>query len=158
MKHIKLFENFSEEEKPKSITIELIDLSKFINQYKTGNEFNYHSRGLADGNWSKLQNGELTLENGYYYPMFRCITDLEKFRESKFKLGAYIIYLSYSKEHNEVLISMSNESLDMDITSSNGQDKFKSLSDNARHWYTKFKKVEAGEVDGRGYFKIVEVK
>ena len=26
------------------------------------------------------------------------------------------------------------------------------------HWYTKFKKVEVGEVDDRGYFKIVEVK
>ena len=25
-------------------------------------------------------------------------------------------------------------------------------------WFTKFKKVEAGEVDDRGYFKIVEVK
>ena len=156
MKHIKLFENFSEEEKPKSITIELTN-DNFIKEYKTGNEFTYHSRGLADGNWNKLQNGELTLENGYYYPVFRCITDLEKFRESKFKLGAYIIYLSYSKEHNEVLILMSNENLDIDITSSNSQDKFKSLS-NAKNWYTKFEKVEVGEVDNRGYFKIVELK
>ena len=157
MKHIKLFENFSEEEKPKSITIELIGVSNFIKQYKKDVcDFTYHSRGLADGNWSKLQDGELTLENGYYYPLFRCITDLEKFRESKFKEGGYIIYLSYDKEHNEVLVLVSND-LSLDMTSSNNSDKFESLS-NAKNWYTKFDKIEVGQTDHRGYFKIVEVK
>ena len=155
MKHIKLFEGFSKEEKPNSITITVTN-DNFKKQYITGNEFTYHSSGLADGNWSKLHNGELTLENGYYYPMFRCITDLEKFRESKFKLGAYIIYLSYNKEHNEVLILMSND-LSVDMTGNNNQDKFKSLTD-ATNWITKFKKLEVGEVDDRGFFKIVDIK
>jgi hypothetical protein len=144
-----------ENAKPSSITIAFNNGDKFMEQYKTGDEFTYHAKGLANGNYSKLQNGELELENSYYYPMFRCVTDSEKFRESKFKLGAYVIYLSYSKENNEIAISTSNKFID--ITSSNSPDKFKNLAD-ATNNITKFEKLEAGKVDDRGYFKIISVK
>jgi len=144
-----------ENAKPSYITIGFNNKDKFINQYKTGNEFTYHANGLAEGNYRKLLNGKLELENGYYYPIFRCITDLKKFRESRYTEGFYIIYLSYFKESNVVSILSSNTHIDM--TDNNNQDKFKSLAD-ATNWNTEFEKLEAGEVDDRGYFEIISVK
>jgi hypothetical protein len=159
-----LNENEVENAKPSYITIGFYNQDKFMNQYKTGNEFTYHANGLAEGNYRKLLNGKLELENGYYYPIFRCITDLKKFRESRYREsrytegfteGFYIIYLSYFKESNVVSILSSNTHIDM--TGNNNQDKFKSLAD-ATNWNTEFEKLEAGEVDDRGYFKIISVK
>jgi hypothetical protein len=158
MKHIKLFENFSEEEKPKSITIEFNN-DTFRKEYiytlskNDSSAIVYHNR-----NWFNLEEGELKLEDGYYYPIYKCITDLKRFRESKLTEGAYIMYLSYDKERNEVLISMSSEQVSLDMTGSSSSESFKSLS-NAKNWYTKFVNgCRVGEVDNRGYFKIVEVK
>ena len=151
---VKLNED-EENPKPNYITIGFNNKDKFMNQYKTGTEFTYHSRGLAEGNYTRLLNGELVLENGYYYPIFRCITDLSKFKESRYTEGFDIIYLSYFKESNTVSILSSNKNIDM--TGDNNQDKFKSLPD-ATNWNTYFEKLEAGEVDDRGYFVIVAVK
>ena len=153
--YIEGFDHSNENLKPGSITIGFNNRDKFMNQYKTGNEFTYHSRGLAEGNYNRLLNGELVLRNGYYYPIFRCITDLSKFKESRYTEGFNIIYLSYFKESNVVSILSSNKNIDM--TGNNNQDKFKSLPD-ATNWNTKFEKLEAGEVDDRGYFEIVAVK
>jgi len=79
----------------------------------------------------------------------------KKFRESRYTEGFYIIYLSYFKESNVVSILSSNTHIDM--TGNNNQDKFKSLAD-ATNWNTEFEKLEAGEVDDRGYFEIISVK
>ena len=147
-----------ENPKPSYITIGFNNQSKFMKQYKTDGgkvgDFTYHDNRNG-GNWSKLQNGELELENGYCYPMFRCVTDSEKFEKSKYTEGFNIVYLRYLKENNEVSILISNESIDM--TGNNNQDKFKSLAD-ATKFETQFEKVEAGEIDDRGYFEIVAVK
>ena len=153
--YIEEFGDGSENTKPGSITIGFINKDKFMNQYKTGNEFTYHSRGLADGNYTRLLNGELVLVDGYYYPIFRCITDLSKFKESRYTEGFYIIYLSYFKENNVVSILSSNTHIDM--TGDNNQDKYESLTD-ATNWNTQFEKLEAGEVDDKGYFEIISVK
>ena len=153
--YIEEFGDGNENTKPGSITIGFINKDKFMNQYKTGNEFTYHSRGLADGNYSRLLNGELVLVDGYYYPIFRCITDLSKFKESRYTEGFYIIYLSYFKENNVVSILSSNTHIDM--TGNNNQDKYESLTD-ATNWNTQFEKLEAGEVDDKGYFEIISVK
>ena len=153
--YIEEFGDGNENTKPGSITIGFINKDKFMNQYKTGNEFTYHSRGLADGNYSRLLNGELVLVDGYYYPIFRCITDLSKFKESRYTEGFYIIYLSYFKENNVVSILSSNTHIDM--TGDNNQDKYESLTD-ATNWNTQFEKLEAGEVDDKGYFEIISVK
>jgi hypothetical protein len=153
--YIEEFGDGNENTKPGSITIGFINKDKFMNQYKTGNEFTYHSRGLADGNYRRLLNGELVLVDGYYYPIFRCITDLSKFKESRYTEGFYIIYLSYFKENNVVSILSSNTHIDM--TGDNNQDKYESLTD-ATNWNTQFEKLQAGEVDDRGYFEIISVK
>ena len=156
--YIEGFDDSNENLKPGSITVGFYNKDKFMNQYKTGNEFTYHSRGLAEGNYSRLLNGELVLRNGYYYPIFRCITDLPKFKEtmkSRFPEGFYIIYLSYFKESSVVSILSSNTLIDM--TGDNNTAEFESLPD-ATNWNTKFEKLEAGEVDERGYFEIISVK
>ena len=153
--YIEGFDDSNENLKPGSITIGFNNIDKFMNQYKTGNEFTYHSRGLAEGNYRRLLNGELVLEDGYYYPIFRCITDLSKFKESRYTEGFYIIYLSYFKESSVVSILSSNTHIDM--TGHNNQDKYESLTD-ATNWSTQFEKLEAGEVDDRGYFEIISVK
>ena len=52
---------------------------------------------------------------------------------------------------------MSSEQVSLDMTGSSSSESFKSLS-NAKNWYTKFVNgCKVGELDNRGYFKIVEV-
>jgi hypothetical protein len=131
----------------------------FVKEYITSLSKNDNSAIVSHNrNWFNLKEGELKLQDGYYYPIYKCITDLKRYRESKLTEGAYIMYLSYDKERNEVLISMSSEQVSLDMIGSSSPESFESLSDD-KNWYTKFVNgCKVGEVDNRGYFKIVEVK
>ena len=164
MKYIKLFENFdTTNQNPNSITLSFNGQSaynKFKDQYwpKLGRDGGpasvvYQSHGWV-ANWTSLKGeghpnaGEdgLIMKSGVYYPLF-------KTHDGRNGEGEWT-YLSYSKENNEILIISSREHSDIGIEIEREMDKHPQGS----QWFTKFKKVEAGEVDDRGYFKIVEVK
>jgi len=165
MKYIKLFENFdTTNQNPNSITLSFNGQSgynKFKDQYwpkldRDGGPASvvYQADGWV-ANWTSLQGdghpnaGEdgLIMRSGIYYPLFK-IQDGQRSAEGEWT------YLSYSKENNEILIISSREHSDMGIRISREISKHPQ----GTQWYTKFEKVEAGEVDDRGYFKIVEVK
>jgi len=164
MKHIKLYEGFSEEESPNYITLAFngrIGLDEFKDQYwpKLGKD-GYYAQIVTQesgfvSNWNSLRgDGEessgkdgLIMKGGVYYPLFKVYDER---RSSK---GEWI-YLSYSKEDKEILIIASREHSDR------GKEIEREISENpqGKQWYTKFNKIEPGEVDNRGgYFKIISV-
>jgi len=147
-----------ENPKPDFITIGFYNQDKFINQYKTGNEFVFHSKEYKEGNWGKLLDGRLVLQDGYYYPIFRYVTDLSRWKESERTEGFEIIYLGYFKEKGSSGVSIYQSNTPIHITGRNSEDRFESLVDARKRRSTEFKKLEAGEVDDIGYFEIISVK
>ena len=155
MKYIKLFENFSEEGFPKSITIELTD--KFIQrmkEYKSGRDTGFARIGLPI---------ELYNINGKY--------NMVKIGTVPFDISTDIqhdYWISYHPNHNEVYVSQSVTSLN-DIKKIKYEDKIDSdntiLTEMGEHgqslfstgYYGKFNNgFKVGEVDDNGYFKIIK--
>ena len=167
MKHIKsfkLFENFDiENQNPNTITLSFNGQSgynKFKDQYwpKLGRDGGpasvvYQANGFVanldslkgEGHPNAGEDG-LIMKSGFYYPLF-------KIHDGRNGEGEWT-YLSYSKENNEILIISSREHSDIGIKIEREMNKHPQ----GHQWYTKFDKIEVGQTDHRGYFKIVEVK
>jgi hypothetical protein len=148
-----------EEMSPNEITIKIHHSHPFENFVSTENQntnFTYHSHGIGEGNWKKLYNDGLKLKNGKYYPILCDVYDVKKFKESKLKEGANWVYLIYSKDNNEINVVQSDEHISSSITNQEGPDFFNSLNVK-RNIFAHFTNgVKVGEVDDRGWFKIVE--
>lgn len=152
MKHIKLFEqSFSEEEKPLSITIELTK------------EFEEHTRESknSDGNigFTTFNSAINLYNNGTRYNMVKVATipwDIR--RDLQFDFWA-----SYRPKSNEIYVDQSNVSLNdlKRLDSSELQSTQPILSEPgifSPGYYCKFENgFKVGEVDHRGYFRIVAV-
>ncbi len=151
MKYIKLFENFSEEEKPKSITIELTD------------EFEKSMAKCKGYTNNSLPTIEL-YRDGDKYNMVKvgtCPLDTAKDIQQDY-------WASYSPDANEIYVSISNASTE-EIKNSfelkNGiipnvawckNNGF--VSKLSPGYYCKFENgFKVGEVDHRGFFRIVSV-
>ena len=156
MKWIKLFENFTEEDFPKSITIKLTD--KFIQrmkEYKSGRDTGFARQGRQI---------ELYYNNGKY--------NMFKIGTVPFDLSTGIqhdYWISYHPDHNEVYVSQSSASLndvkkikDVDVIFSDqpildeigehGQTLF------STGYHSKFDNgFKVGEISDNGYFKIIGV-
>ena len=151
MKHIKLFEqSFSEEEKPLSITIELTK------------EFEEHTRESknSDGNigFTTLLTPITLFNNGTRYNMVKVATipwDIR--RDLQFDFWA-----SYRPKANEIYVNQSSATAkdlknsllnDNSIPSTAGV-----VSKLTPGYYCKFENgFKVGEVDHRGFFRIVAV-
>jgi len=159
MKYIKLFENFSEEVFPKSITIKLTD--KFIQrmkEYKSGRDTGFAHTGTII---------ELYNNNGKY--------NMVKIGTVPFDISTDIqhdYWISYHPNHNEVYVSQSSTSLN-DRTKLNIQNIDNVFSDStilteigehgqrlfSTGYYSKFNNgFKVGEVSDNGYFKIIGVE
>lgn len=151
MKYIKLFEQIFSEEKPTSITIELTDeFKERTKEYKNseGNRgFNIFSSTITLSN------------NGSRYNMVKVATipyDLK--RDIQFDFWA-----SYRPKANEIYVDQSNASLNdlKRLDSSELQSTQPILSEPgifSPGYYCKFENgFKVGEVDDRGYFRIVAV-
>ena len=153
MKHIKLFENFAEEEKPKSITIELTD--EFKDHMKQSSETTSGNKGYTnDFTLPELWN------NGDRYNFVKVGTipyDIK--RDLQFDFWA-----SYNPKANEIYVSQSNSTAkDLEENSLLNSDSIPStagvVSKLTPGYYCKFNNgFKVGEVDHRGFFKIVAVK
>ena len=153
MKHIKLFENFSVEEKPKSITIELTD--EFKDHMKQSSETTSGNKGYASGfTLPELWN------NGDRYNFVKVGTipyDIK--RDLQFDFWA-----SYNPKANEIYVSQSSsKAKDFEENSLLKGDSIPStagvVSKLTPGYYCKFNNgFKVGEVDDRGFFKIVAVK
>ena len=153
MKHIKLFENFAEEEKPKSITIELTD--EFKDHMKQSSETTSGNKGYTnDFTLPELWN------NGDRYNFVKVGTipyDIK--RDLQFDFWA-----SYNPKANEIYVSQSNSTAkDLEENSLLNSDSIPStagvVSKLTPGYYCKFNNgFKVGEVDHRGFFKIVDIK
>ena len=153
MKHIKLFENFAEEEKPKSITIELTD--EFKDHMKQSSETTSGNKGYANGfTLPELWN------NGDRYNFVKVGTipyDIK--RDLQFDFWA-----SYNPKANEIYVSQSSsKAKDLEENSLLNSDSIPStagvVSKLTPGYYCKFNNgFKVGEVDHRGFFKIVDIK
>lgn len=160
MKYIKLFENFSEEDFPKSITIELTD--KFIQrmkEYKAGRDTGFARQLMQIELYYVRQSGK--------YNMFKIGT-------VPFDLSTGIqhdYWISYHPDQNEVKVHQSITSLndlgkhkinDLDEIFSdqpilNEIGEYGKLFDTAYH--SKFDNgFKVGEISDNGYFKIVDIE
>jgi hypothetical protein len=160
MKHIKLFENFSEEEKPTSITIELTD--EFKDDMKKSSETTSGNKGYANGfTLPELWN------NGDRYNLVKVGTipyDVKRDLQIDF-------WASYRPKEDEIYVNQSNfTAKDLENSMLKG-DSTAYISDFNRPstagivsklepgYYCKFKNgFKVGEVDHRNFFKIVAVK
>ena len=162
MKYVKLFENFSEEENPNTITLAFNGRSgydKFKDQYskKLGIEGGHASFLYQEDNWQALLGAGhpvygkdgLEVKSGVFYPLF---THTENIGGEWTTIDWIFIY--YSKEYNEVLIIQTNEYANVGTKISREITKHPRGPQN----YCKFDKIEAGQIDHRGYFEIVSVK
>jgi hypothetical protein len=152
MKYIKLFENFSEEGKPKSITIELTD--KFKEHMQESTETTNGNKGFATGS-SKI---ELWSNRGQYNLVKIGTIPYDIKRDLQFDFWA-----SYRPDANEIYVDQSNS------TAKELQENFllkgNSIPSTAgivskftSGYYCKFENgFKVGEVDHRGYFKIVKI-
>jgi hypothetical protein len=152
MKYIKLFENFSEEEKPLSITIELTD--EFKKKMKESKNTDGNEGFASYGSKIELYN------NGTRYNLEKVGTiPYDVKRDLQFDFWA-----SYRPNANEIYVDQSNSTAkDLEenyllkgnsIPSTAGI-----VSKLTSGYYCKFENgFKVGEVDHRGYFKIVEVK
>ena len=157
MKYIKLFENFSEEDFPKSITIELTD--KFIRrmkEYKSGRDTGFARQGTEI---------KLYYNNGKY--------NMFKIGTVPFDISTDIqhdYWISYHPNHNEVYVSQSSASLN-DVKKIKDVDQIFSdsliLTEIGEHgqtlfstgYYSKFNNgFKVGEISDNGYFKIVDIE
>ena len=153
MKYLKLFENFSEEEKPLSITIELTD--EFKDHMKQSSETTSGNKGYANGfTLPELWN------NGDRYNFVKVGTiPYDVKRDLQFDFWA-----SYRPKANEIYVNQSNStSKDLEENSLLNSDSIPStagvVSKLEPGYYCKFENgFKVGEVDHRGYFKIVAVK
>ena len=151
MKHIKLFENFSEEEKPKSITIELTD--KFKENMQESSETTNGNKGFATVS-SKI---ELWSNRGQYNLVKIGTKPYDIKRDLQFDFWA-----SYRPKANEIYVNQSNSTAkDLENSLLKG-DSIPStagiVSKLTPGYYCKFENgFKVGEVDHRGFFKIVEV-
>lgn len=159
MKHLKLFENFQQNEleaNPNMITVKF-NGDGFINQYWNGIEGQKVYQ--ADGFASNLKNlegeghrnygdGGLEMRKGCYYPLFKVFSNRE---DRKNDMWYYIVYSG-----GEINIIRSSEHSDQGLAISN---KFDSLKNITANWYCKFDKgVKPGSKDHRGYFEIISIK
>ena len=151
MKYIKLFENFSEEEKPKSITIELTD--KFKENMQESSETTNGNKGFATVS-SKI---ELWSYRGQYNLVKIGTIPYDIKRDLQFDFWA-----SYRPKANEIYVNQSNSTAkDLENSLLKG-DSIPStagiVSKLTPGYYCKFENgFKVGEVDHRGFFKIVEV-
>ena len=151
MKHIKLFENFSEEEKPKSITIELTD--KFKEHMQESSETTNGNKGFATGR-SKI---ELWSNRGQYNLVKIGTIPYDIKRDLQFDFWA-----SYRPKADEIYVNQSNSTAKDLENSMLKDDSIPStagiVSKLEPGYYCKFENgFKVGEVDHRGYFKIVKV-
>ena len=151
MKHIKLFENFSEEEKPTSITIELTD--EFKERMKEQKNSDGDEGFISIGTKKELSN------NGNSYNLVKVGTiPYDVKRDLQFDFWA-----SYRPKADEIYVNQSNSTAkDLENSMLKG-DSIPStagvVSKLEPGYYCKFKNgFKVGEVDDRGYFKIVAVK
>ena len=153
MKHIKLFESFSEEEKPNSITIELTD--KFKERMRESSETTNGAKGFATGR-SKI---ELYCTGQGKHNLVKIGTipyDIK--RDVQFDFWA-----SYRPKADEIYVNQSNSTAKDLEDSMLNDDSIPSTSRVASElepgYYCKFSNgFKPGEVDDRGYFKIVAIK
>jgi len=151
MKHIKLFENFSEEEKPTSITIELTD--EFKERMKEQKNSDGDEGFISIGTKKELSN------NGNSYNLVKVGTiPYDVKRDLQFDFWA-----SYRPKADEIYVNQSSSTAkDLENSMLKG-DSIPStagiVSKLEPGYYCKFKNgFKVGEVDDRGYFKIVAVK
>ena len=158
MKYIKLFENFSEEDFPKSITIELTD--KFIQrmkEYKSGQE---EGRALQvpDG-WSyeiKLFNNSLS---GGGYNLVRIGTAPSHdywicFFPEKNEVG--VVQIVKTPEYKDWFSDQERYEHNVSLFS---KDHIMANLKTDTSYYGKFENgFKVGEVDHLGYFKIVDIE
>jgi len=163
MKYLKLFENFGETT-PNSITIEFASHESYkAFEYKyIKNDGMAKNRGLGN-NWTYTQNWSdltdegfsnkdgLELRPGKFYPLF---INYDPETKNKDRTNSEMIFLMWGggKQFN---ILSSNEHVDtFDID----REYYDELP-NGRPIYCEFSNgLKVGEVDHRGYFKIVSVK
>ena len=150
MKYIKLFENFSEEEKPKSITIELTD--EFKKRMKESKNTDGAEGFTSYGSKIELYN------NGNRYNLEKVGTiPYDVRRDLQFDFWA-----SYRPKANEIYVDQSSStSKDLENSLLKG-DSIPStagvVSKLTPGYYCKFENgFKVGEVDHRGYFKIVKI-
>lgn len=151
MKHIKLFEqSFTEEEKPLSITIELTE--EFVEHMKKSKN--------SDGNqgFTTFNSAINLYNNGSRYNMVKVATipyDIR--RDLQFDFWA-----SYRPKANEIYVDQSSATAKDLQNSLLGGDSIPStagvVSKLTPGYYCKFENgFKVGEVDHRGYFRIVAV-
>jgi hypothetical protein len=151
MKYIKLFENFSEEEKPLSITIELTD--EFKKRMKESKNTDGDEGFTSYGSKIELYN------NGTRYNLEKVGTiPYDVKRDLQFDFWA-----SYRPKADEIYVNQSNSTAKDLENSMLKDDSIPStagiVSKLEPGYYCKFENgFKVGEVDHRGYFKIVEVK
>jgi len=151
MKYIKLFENFSEEKKPLSITIELTD--EFKKRMKESKNTDGDEGFTSNGSKIELYN------NGTRYNLEKVGTiPYDVKRDLQFDFWA-----SYRPKANEIYVNQSNSTAKDLENSMLKDDSIPStagiMSKLEPGYYCKFENgFKVGEVDHRGYFKIVEVK
>ena len=151
MKYIKLFENFSEEEKPLSITIELTD--EFKKRMKESKNTDGDEGFISIGTKKELYN------NGTRYNLVKVGTiPYDVKRDLQFDFWA-----SYRPKADEIYVNQSNSTAKDLQNSMLKDDSIPStagiMSKLEPGYYCKFENgFKVGEVDHRGYFKIVEVK
>jgi hypothetical protein len=151
MKHIKLFENFSEEEKPTSITIELTD--KFKERMKEQKNSDGDEGFISIGTKKELSN------DGNRFNLVKVGTiPYDVKRDLQFDFWA-----SYRPKADEIYVNQSNSTAKDLENSMLKDDSIPStagiVSKLEPGYYCKFKNgFKVGEVDDRGYFKIVAVK
>jgi len=150
MKYLKLFENFSEEEKPLSITIELTK------------EFEEHTRESknSEGNvgFTSLITPITLSNNGTRYNLVKVATiPYDVRRDLQFDFWA-----SYRPEANEIYVDQSSataKDLENSLLDGNSIPSTAGVvSKLTPGYYCKFENgFKVGEVDHRGYFKIVKI-
>ena len=160
MKYIKLFENFSEEDFPKSITIKLTD--KFIRRME---EFKIGDVGKTGFSLPGAPSGKIKLwNNGKSYNMIK-IGSLRS-DEYNFRDIEKDYWISYHPDKKEV-------KFDESITTTESRKKYGerseiTMNDDDPMWdnlkLSSFQHGEfengfkVGEVDHLGYFKIVDIE
>ena len=150
MKYIKLFENFSEEEKPKSITIELTD--EFKKKMKESKNTDGNEVFASYGSKIELYN------NGNRYNLEKVGTiPYDVKRDLQFDFWA-----SYRPDANEIYVDQSSataKDLENSLLKGNSIPSTAGIvSKFTSGYYCKFENgFKVGEVDHRGYFKIVKI-
>lgn len=157
MKHIKLFEGYEfGKEAPFSITIELTDeFEELTNQSKNSD---------GDRGYTSMVSPITLVNNGERYNMVKVATiPLDIQRNIQFDYWA-----SYEPQAKEIYVTQSSATVNdlKRLDAAAYGDELRSgqpiLSDNSLFsdgYYCKFENgFKVGEVDHRGYFRIVEVK